>query len=309
MRIDTLAANNRQSQGPLRREWFRQHTPQHLKQVNALVSQGLSLRSTGASRSSLILGAGACTEVPLAEITRASEEVVLADLDLLSMNYGREELGASGLKRRVRFVKCDISAGVSSNLERLLKRQDWKLLAQQGATAIFNAAAACLDECLIPDPPEIHTLRKGDFGLVISSLVLSQLFSYPLLDVLDTVKQYAPDLLVEQERHRRYQDAAQDFRIRVINAHLHYMRTLLDIGGVAVLLSDIRAFVFGVYGTDHDAKHRRLLPLVPRSFPELVQNVFTVVEEAHWEWISDLPENDRPGRGYEVAGYILRDGR
>ncbi len=136
--------------------------------------------------------------------------------------------------------------------------------------------------------------------------MLSQLFSYPLLDVLDTIQNVAPDLLVEQERHRRYQEAAQAFRIRIINAHLHLLRVLLDQGGVAVLLSDVRGFVFSVHGTDHDASHRRVMPLVPRTFPELVRAVFTVAEETQWEWLTDLPDKERPGRGYEIAGFLLR---
>jgi hypothetical protein len=252
------------------------------------------------------MGAGACTEVPLAELCRASEEVVLADFDLVAMQRGRGELTSPVLQRRVRFVQCDLTGGVSSNLRREIIGYDWRKLASDGASALFDAAADCLDSCQVPDPPVINTLRQGDFGLVVSSLVLSQLFSYPLLDLLDTIGQYAPAIVSEQERHRRYQDAAQSFRIRIINAHLHAVRQLLDQGGVAVLLTDIRGFAFAVYGTDHDATHRRGIPLVPRVFPELVRENFTVVQQTQWEWISDLPENERPGRGYEVTGFVLQ---
>ncbi|GER89322.1 hypothetical protein KDW_34840 [Dictyobacter vulcani] len=306
MRIDTLSSYNSQMQGKERREWFRQHAPQHLKNCATFVSRGLTQRSVGTSRSSLILGAGACTEVPLSDVARSSEEVVLADLDLNSMQRGRDELLAASLRKRIRFVQCDISGGVSSNLTRLLRREDWSALAAAGGQAFFDAAARCLEQCPVPDPPTIHTLRSGDFGLVVSSLVLSQLFSYPLLDVLDRAQQASPDLLLEQERHRRYQDAAQNFRIKVINAHLHYMRSLLDLGGIAVLLTDIRGFAFDVHGTDHDATHRRTLPLVPRTFPDLIKATFEVVEEGQWEWLTDLPDNERPGRGYEIGGYILK---
>ncbi len=135
--------------------------------------------------------------------------------------------------------------------------------------------------------------------------MLSQLFSYPLLDILDLVQRVAPSLPGEQERHRRYQEAAQSFRVRIIQAHLHLLRQLLDVGGLVVLLTDVRGFAFEVYGTDHDEAHRRYLPVLPRNFPELVHENFTVVEEAHWEWITDLPEKSRFGRGYEVAGYCL----
>ncbi|GCE06381.1 hypothetical protein [Dictyobacter aurantiacus] len=306
MRIDTLTSYNSQMQGRERREWFRQHAPQHLKNCATFVSKGLMLRDGSTSRSSLILGAGACTEVPLSDIGRSSEEVVLADLDLNSMQRGRDELLAASLRKRVRFVQCDLTGGVSSNLTRLLRREDWKALAAQGSQTFFDAAAGCLEQCPVPDPPEIYTLRPGDFGLVVSSIVLTQLFSYPLLDILDRAQQVAPDLLLDQERHRRYQDAAQSFRIRVISAHLHHMRALLDLGGVAVLLTDTRGFAFDVYGTDHDATHRRTIPLVPRVLPDLIRDVFEVTEESQWEWLTDLPDKERPGRGYEIAGYILQ---
>ncbi|GCF07591.1 hypothetical protein [Dictyobacter arantiisoli] len=306
MRIDTLTSYNSQMQGAQRREWMRQYAPQHLKNCASFVSKGLIQRPLETSRSSLVLGAGACTEVPLSDITRSSDEVVLADLDLKSMQHAREELSAASLRKRIRFVQCDMTGGVSSNLTRLLRREDWKALALQGSQAFFDKAAQCLEQCEIPDPPSIYTLRNGDFGVVVSSLVLSQLFSYPLLDVLDRAQESAPDILLDQERHRRYQDASQAFRVRVIRAHMHFLRQLLDLGGVAVLLTDIRGFAFGVYGTDHDSRHRRVIPLVPRSFPELVRETFDVVEEAQWEWLTDLPDDERPGRGYEIAGYILK---
>ena len=111
--------------------------------------------------------------------------------------------------------------------------------------------------------------------------------------------------MLEQERHRHYQEAAQAFRIRIIQAHLHLLQNLVDVGGSIVLLSDIRGFVFDVYGTDHDAQHRRSMPLAPPILPDMVHDNFTIHEEAHWEWLTDLPEKGKFGRGYEVVGYVL----
>lgn len=305
MRIDTLTYHNVETQGARRREWLREHSPQHLLSCAALIHSAIEKRPSSISRGTLVLGAGACTEVPLEDLARHSDEVALADLDLNAMRQAWEELPSAALHRRVRLVECDLTGGVSLNLHRLLARQPWNTLVAQGARAVFDAAATCLQECSIPDPPRLETLDAGAFGLVISSLVLSQLFSYPLLDVLDHIQQIAPTYLNEQERHHRYQQVAQDFRVRIIQAHLHLMRELLDTGGLAVLLSDIRGFAFNVTGTDHDAEHRRSIPLVPRTFPELVRDTFTVQQEEHWEWITDSPEKDKFGRGYEVVGYVL----
>jgi hypothetical protein len=305
VRIDTLTYHNVETQGARRRAWLREHSPQHLQHCAALIHSALEKREPGVSPGTLVLGAGACTEIPLEELARHSDEVALADLDLASMQQAWEELPSSALRRRVRLLECDLTGGVSANLRHLLARQQWDARIAQGARAVFDAAANCLEQCPIPDPPQLDTLGAGEFGLVISSLTLSQLFSYPLLDVLDSIQQLAPTYLNEQEHHHRYQQAAQDFRARIIQSHLHLLRELLDTGGLAVLLSDIRGFAFNVFGTDHDAEHRRSIPLVPRAFPELVSDTFTVLQEEHWEWITDLPEKDKFGRGYEVVGYVL----
>ncbi|GAC1568006.1 MAG: hypothetical protein NVS3B14_15840 [Ktedonobacteraceae bacterium] len=306
MRIDTLTYHNVQTQGARRRAWLREHSPRHLQQCAALMLSALAQRNPGASPATLVLGAGACTEVPLEDLARHSDEVVLADIDLASMQQARAELQSPALHRRVRLVECDLSGGVSANLHRLLVRRPWDALKSQGARAVFDAAASCLEQCPIPDPPQLETLGAGEFGLVISSLTLSQLFSYPLFDVLDHIQRLAPSYLDEQERHHHYQQAAQDFRVRVIKAHLHLLRELLDTGGLVVLLSDERGFAFNIAGTDHDAQHRRDIPLVPRAFFDLIHQDFEVLQESHWEWITDLPEKDRFGRGYEVAAYILK---
>ncbi len=305
MRIDTLTYHNVETQGVRRRAWLREHSPQHLQHCAALIHSALEERPSSVSRGTVVLGAGACTEVPLEEVARHSDEVVLADLDLNAMKQAWEGLPSAVLRRRVRLVECDLTGGVSRNLHRLLNRQPWNALVAQVARAVFDAAANCLQECPIPNPPQLETLDAGAFGLVISSLTLSQLFSYPLLDVLDRIQQLAPTYMNEQERHHRYQQAAQDFRVRIIQAHLYLMRELLDTGGIAVLLSDIRGFAFNVTGTDHDAEHRRSIPLIPRAFPEVVRETFTVLQEEHWEWITDLPAKDKFGRGYEIAGYVL----
>jgi hypothetical protein len=199
-----------------------------------------------------------------------------------------------------------MSGGVSAHLNRLIEQQHWDKLVKQSSQVVFDAAADYLEQCNVPDPPEIEGLYAGEFGVVISSLVLSQLFSYPLLDVLDHIQRSMPAYLGEQERHRRYQEAAQNFRIRVIQGHIHLLQELLDVGGIVVLLSDVRGFVYEVFSAEIDAQPRQTLPIVPRSFPELVRESFHVIEEQNWEWITDLPAEGKLGRGYEVVGYVLK---
>lgn len=306
MRITTLSVNNAQTQGPRRREIISRQSPQHLENSTGLMLQALRLRPPSVSRGTLVLGAGACTEVPLAALAHGSDEVVLADLDNISLEQARAELSSPAMRRTVRLVTDDLSGAISASLDRLLARQPWSALREQGPRALFDAAASCLENCPVPDPPGFAGLAPGSFGLVISSLLLSQLFSYPLLDVLDRVQRVAPEAVNEQERHRGYQEAAQAFRVRVIAAHLHLLRSLLDIDGLAVLLCDQRGFVFDAPNPQVASEHRRAIPLVPRAFFELVEQNFTVVEKREWEWLTDMPAEGRYGRGYDVIGYVLR---
>ncbi len=302
MRIDTLIVHNAQTQGARRREMLSRQSPQHLENATGLMLAALEQRPYSVSRSVLVMGAGACTEVPLAALIHGADEVVLADVDRISMQQALAELSQPALRKATRLVVADLSAGVSVNLADQLARQPWQRLASQGARALFNAAADCLDACTIPETPQIAGLAPGNFGVVISSLLLSQLFSYPLLDVLDLVERVAPNALDEQARHQRYQETAQSFRQRVIQAHLNLLRSLLDRDGLAVLLCDQRGFVFDAPA----GGQRRSIPLVPRIFPELVEGQFTVLDKRSWEWLTDMPGEGRYGRGYEVVGYLLR---
>jgi len=305
LRIDTLTVNNVQTQGTRRREVLSRQSPQHLENSTDLMLKALNQRPYSTSRSTVVLGAGACTEVPLAALIHHSDEVVLADLDLTSMQQARAELSTAAMRKSVRLVGEDLSGGVSINLDHLLNHQPWRTLVEQGPRAMFDAAAACLEICPVPELPDIIGLQQGNFGMVISSLMLSQLFSYPLLDVLDRIERVAPKILSEQERHHRYQEATQAFRLRVIQAHLRLLRALLDQDGRAVLICDQRGFVFDAPNAELSTEHRREIPLVPRGFFDLVEQHFTVLEKREWEWLTDMPAEGRYGRGYSIVGYLL----
>jgi hypothetical protein len=304
VRIDSLPYNNAQTQGPARRRWLQEHAPQHLEQCVTLMLEALGRRSPALSQGIAVLGAGACTEIPLEKLARAADEVVLVDLDRAALLQARAELPAASLQARVQLLTCDLTGGVSALLQERLRLLPWRLLEQGEASALWDRLAAVLDDCPVPDPPQIEGLPRAAFGLVISSLVLSQLFSYPLLDLLDTVQQRAARHLGIQERHRRYQEAAQRFRLRVMAAHLHLLRELVEPGGLIVLLSDVRGFLFKEGEVGQGGPIRRELPLVPYAFFDLVHQAFTVLAERRWEWLSDLPTAERPGRGYEVVGYL-----
>lgn len=134
MRIDTLTVNNAQTQGARIREVLSRQSSRHLENSTSLMLQAMRQRPYSASRSTLVLGAGACTEVPLAALVHSSDEVVLADLDTISMQQARDELSAPALRKAVRLVSEDLSGGISSGLDHLLVRQVLGHVGQRGVT-------------------------------------------------------------------------------------------------------------------------------------------------------------------------------
>src|SRR5579884_1033764 len=201
----------------------------------------LAPRGEDAPPTAVVLGAGACTELPLERLARACERVTLVDLDARGMGAAREELPA-GLRGRVQLLEADVTGGVSAALARELRAQPWedlRLLGGPRGYAPLDAAAACLERCPVPDPPELPGLTPGGYGLVVSGLVLTQLFSLPLLDVRDALSVHAPAVADLRDAYPRSREAAMAFRRRVALSHLHLLGTLLAPQGAGLLLTDV----------------------------------------------------------------------
>jgi hypothetical protein len=183
--------------------------------------------------------------------------------------------------------------------------QRWQALLAQGQAAVLEAAARCLERCEVPQPPELAELRPGRCNLVISSLVVTQLWSYPLLDLTDLFNTLHPALAGQQHQHPEPGPAIEHFKERVAQAHLLLLVRLLRPAGTAVLIAEDEGRL--VPQTGQEAQHLDApLPLLPTNFSQLVEGVFSPVSAPRgWEWISDLPSAVRPGRTYHVTGWVL----
>jgi hypothetical protein len=308
MRVERLTSENPRTQGPARRAQYRRHSPAHLDTIADLIRRGLAARAAPAPRAAAILGAGACTELPLEALARALDTILLVDLDLPGMERARAELPAS-LRPRVRALPADLSGGVSQALAALLRAQPWDDLARLSgptAAAPLDAAAACLEQCPVPDPPTIPGLVPGAYGLVISSLLLTQLFSLPLLDMLDTLALHVPDAVDRRDAHPRYRAAAQNFRRRVAHAHLSLLDALLAPDGAGVLISDVTGHLLPARSGPHDAPAPESLLVLPPDVLDLPRDLavrFTLAGPTRtWRWIVEPPRGETPGRAYDVFG-------
>jgi hypothetical protein len=314
VRINRVAADNIRTQGPQRRDWYRRHSPLHLRAVAHLVEDVLAVRGAGAPGAAVVLGAGACTELPLERLARACTSVLLVDVDVPGMVRAREELPPA-LRPRVNLVAADLTGGVSAALDAELRAQPWADLVHLGGpsgTAPLDAAAACLERCPVPDPAVIAELAPRGYGLVISSLVLTQLFSLPLLDVLDALALHAPAAADLRDTHLRYRAAAMSFRRRVAQAHLSLIGALLAPNGAGLLMTDITGQLVAPQSGPHAGQSGRddeSLPVLPAealALPGDVAGRFALVGDVRlWRWIVSTPELGLPGRAYDAGGLVF----
>jgi hypothetical protein len=313
MRIERLPQENLRTQGSARREWYRRHNPTHVASCATLLDGALATRGNYPYlHAAVLLGAGACTELPLERLTRACTPVVLVDVDTPAMTAARNELPAK-LRERVTVVTADITGGVSVHLAAELQAQPWADLARfggPGSHAALDAAASCLEHCPIADPPVLASLERGRYGLVVSSLVLTQLFSLPLLDVYDALHLQAPAVAEVRDAYPRYRAAAQTFRRRLALAHLSLFRELLAPGGAGLLITDVTGHLLPARAGAHaDAAHESLAVLPPAvlTVPDDVAARFALVQQPRrWRWLVTEPTGALPGRAYDVVGALFR---
>jgi hypothetical protein len=312
MRIARLATDNRRTQGPGRRAWYRRHCPEHLNAVSALVEDALRLDGPASTRQTVVLGAGACTEIPLERLTRTSAHVSLVDLDVAGMAQARDELPAT-VRDRVDLLQADLTGGVSEALAAELRATpfaDLNLLNQGRGMAPIEAAADCLERCLVPNPPPLADLQPGGYDLVVSDFILTQLYSLPLLDVIDTLTAYAPAVADLRETLPRYQNAANGFRRRIAMAHIGLLRDLLTPDGVALFLSDRVGELLPPKAGSHAHDPIERLETLPESaltIPGDLERDFTLPAPVRtWRWLISAPDAERPGRRYDAFGVLLR---
>lgn len=312
MRLARLPQENPRTQGTARRAELRQRSPEHLRQIAALVEDALAARAAAAPKRVVVLGAGACTEIPLERLVRAAGAVTLVDVDVAGMGRARAELPAA-LRERVEVVRADVTGGVSETLAAELASQPWADLIALGgprSLAPIEAAAGCLERCRVLDPPEVPYLEPGTFGMGVSSLVLTQLFRLPLLDVLDTLLAVAGEVADLRDTVARYRQAATDFSRRVALAHLSLIATLLAPGGSAAFATDEVGYLLPARSSSHSGEGRESLPMLPPevlAIPDDLTSRFAVAGHVRrWEWLATPPTAQLPGRLYTVAGAVLR---
>ena len=118
----------------------------------------------------LVLGAGECREVPLQELARTFDRVVLVDLDEASMRSAVARL-PEALRRSVDIRVSDVTSFAEPLMKATARIVDRAQTASQAFTELESLYGSIEALRRFPDLPQAD--------LVVSSLVLSELARYP----------------------------------------------------------------------------------------------------------------------------------
>ena len=183
----------------------------------------------GAWQSSVVLGAGALNDIDMHLLCRASEHVVLADIDAESVQKGliRQKLSHKEAMK-TEIVRCDFSGAQSAKLFERLE-------AAVKSNASAEEFAGALSTILLEMKPD-QLLSGFSFDLVLSCPVYTQLV-YTQIEVLLKIL-YASEQYSYDELHRILLAAHSSMKC-VLRGYNKLMLSLLSPGGRLIVLSDI----------------------------------------------------------------------
>jgi hypothetical protein len=248
----------------------------------------------------LVLGAGQCAEIPLAEIAARFARVTLNDI-------AREPLetalaGVDAASRTKITLHVEDLTGV---VERLFGRIRERIASARDAAAASAAMSRLLDARRRRRPA-----IAGPFDLVIASCVLSQL-QFSLTRRCDELfERRFPGQLRTLRDSPPWKAGLRKLTPRMKAAFLGDLEWLTAPGGL-IVLSDTVQVCFVAQTAEGRWKTLgtfRTLRATSR-LKDVLDERFHILDEAHWKWVRSAPSGPgKPGRFYDVEGLVIRPG-
>jgi len=282
-----------QSQRANREDW-----QAHAKRNRAFIEQAAS----GCTQKELavVLGAGQAFDLPLLELSRAFERLVLVDIDGEALERTiSSTIKDPGLRARVEARVLDLS-GINGQFVRAVDQ----VMAKSGdADEIAAELSSLCRSYLLPERPRL----LGDdehADLLISDLVLSQV-AWPQ-------RVYALRLYEERfgklggDAERRWVVPFWEFELRVQQDHIS---SLAGAAERTVLCSDVisRPTLLDAAGVERETG-KKIFALGVASLLERIPKFFQVEQHAAWQW-----SRYRAGKGgaagsrMDVEGLLLSE--
>ncbi len=246
----------------------------------------------------VVLGVGHGFDLPLVELARSFERVLLVDIDAVSLDATAAALGREpGLGARIETCVVDLT-GINGKMVRGID----ELAAQPGDAETLQARLEALARSYRPGSSGASFLgERAD--LVVSACVATQL-SWPqrsyALRVLERV--LGP---MSEAADQRWSRAWFEFELRLQQQHI---ADLAAMGGLVLLISDILNHMTSLDATgDEQPNGRRVFSMGVNSLSERVPRSLQVEQSSRWLWPRYRPDGRVPGSIMEVHALTLRE--
>jgi hypothetical protein len=248
----------------------------------------------------VVLGAGQAFDLPLPELARAFERLVLVDIDGPALEATiASSIKDPGLRARVEPRVLDLS-GINGQLVRAVAQV---MAGSGGADEIaLELSSLCRSYWLPARPRLLGANERAD--LLISGLVLSQVAWPQRVHALRLYEQRFGKLGGEAER--RWIVPWWEFELRVQQDHI---TSLAGSAERVVLCSDVisRATLQDPAGVERETGHK-IFALGVASLLERIPRSFQVEQHATWTWGRyRADKRGAPGSRMDVEGLLLSE--
>jgi hypothetical protein len=249
----------------------------------------------------LVLGAGACAEIPLAELAARFERVVLCDVDAAAMQQGVAEAKLDAEQRAQIELKTFDLTGLT---ESLLTEIETLLPQCDEAAALIERMAAALDAAT-PEPLPIE--RR--FELIVASCVLSQLHFGLTHGAAALFLRRFPEQTAALQQSSRWTTALEGIARRMEAALLSEMLRLVTDQGQVYLSESVQMCFLQTHPSGQWQTEGTYRMLRTTDLADYLDARSNVIARERWEWIVWPPtaEGDT-GRLFDVQAVVLRAG-
>jgi hypothetical protein len=270
----------------------------HAKRNRAFIEE--AVKGCAQRELAVVLGAGKAFDLPLAELARAFERLVLVDIDGPALEATiSSTIKDPGLRARVEPRVLDLS-GINGQLVRAV---DQVMAGSGGADEIAAELSHLCRSYWLPERPRLLGAdERAD--LLISDLVLSQIAWPQRVYALRPYEQRFGKLGGEAEL--RWVVPWWEFELRLQQDHI---TCLAGAAERIVLCSDVinRATLLDAAGVERETG-QKTFALGVSSLLERIPRSFQVEQHAAWQWTRyRASKRGAPGSRMDVEGLLLSE--
>ena len=244
----------------------------------------------------IVLGGGACSEIPLAELAARFQLVTLNDIQRDAVEPALGRLPAEA-RNKVDVQIADLSGVTDVVLEKL-----------RGAVHDAGDADDAIARMsqVVAEQPAVGMTIARQYELVIASCLLSQLNFWIVQGSRDVLSQRFAEEANRLDESRQWQTALEALSRRIEQRFMADLAKLVAERGRVYLSESVQMCFIELAPNGQWQTEGTWRMLESKDLRTYVPAQLTVIAEARWEWIVWPPQKpgDR-GRLFEVQGLVL----